>query len=140
MKRREKGFTLIELMITVAIVGIIAAIAAPQYMLYIAKSKTTSAMVELYAMRTKVMVYRQETGNFPTDAATVGIDNSYVADYWQNPDVNNGVISIAFMDIDGDLNGETVSMTPSVSAEGIVTWVCSSTAGNKEKLPRECQS
>lgn len=140
MKRREKGFTLIELMITVAIVGIIAAIAAPQYMLYIAKSKTTSAMVELYAMRTKVMIYRQETGSFPPDADTVGIDNSYVADYWQNPDVNDGVISIAFMGIDGDLNGETVSMTPSVSAEGVVTWVCSSTASSKEKLPQECRS
>lgn len=140
MKRREEGFTLIELMITVAIVGIIAALAAPQYMIYISKSKTTSAMVELYSLRTKVLIYRQETGNFPVDAATVGIDNTRVADYWQKPDINSGVASVEFANIDGQLNGQTVSMTPSVSAQGVITWVCSSTASNKAKLPEECRS
>lgn len=111
----------------------------PSYMLYVAKSKTTSAAIELFALRTKVLVYLNENNAFPVDAEAIGVDNTRVADYWQDPDVDNGTVSVVFANIDSEINGETISMTPSTSAEGIVTWVCTSTATNKAKLPSECR-
>lgn len=140
MKRRAEGFTLIELMIVVAIVGIIAAAATPSYMLYVSKSKTTSAAVELFSLRTKVLVYFQENNEFPEDAEAVGVDNTRIADYWQKPDVDNGTVSVIFANIDNELDGETISMVPSISVERVITWVCSSTVSNKAKLPEECRS
>lgn len=140
MKKRQSGFTLIELMVVVAILGIIAAAATPSYMLYVSKSKTTSAAVELFSLKTKVLVYMHENNEFPEDADSVGVDNTRIADYWQSPDVDNGTVSVVFANIDGELNGETISMIPSTSADGIVTWVCTSTATNKAKLPEDCRS
>lgn len=139
MKKIAGGFTLIELMVVIAILGIIAAAAVPNYMLYVAKSKTTSASVELFSLRTKVLVYLHENNTFPADAEAVGVDNTRVADYWQNPEIDDGTVSVVFANIDGELNGETISMTPSTSAEGIVTWVCTSTVTNKAKLPEDCR-
>lgn len=139
MKKIAGGFTLIELMVVIAILGIIAAAAVPNYMLYVAKSKTTSASVELFSLRTKVLVYLHENNAFPADAEAVGVDNTRVADYWQNPEIDDGTVSVVFANIDGELNGETISMTPSTSAEGIVTWVCTSTVTNKAKLPEDCR-
>ncbi len=66
---RHSGFTLIELMIVVAIIGIIAAMAVPQYMNYIAQSKTSSAMVQLGALRTLVIIHVQEHHALPATAA-----------------------------------------------------------------------
>ena len=140
MKRSQRGFTLIELMIVVAIVGIIAAAAVPSYMQYVSKSKTTSAMVELFALRTKVTLHLQQYNALPTDAAAVEVDNTRVADYWQNPDVTNGVVSVQFANIDSDLNGETISMTPTLSGLHITGWICTSTATSKSKLPEDCRS
>jgi len=70
LRKSKKGFTLIELMIVVAIIGILAAIAIPNFLRFQLKSKTSEAKVNLAAIRTAEESYLAEFGSYVTAAAT----------------------------------------------------------------------
>ncbi len=75
IRKNQKGFTLIELMIVVAIIGILAAIAIPNYLNYQLKSKTAEAKTNLGGIKTALESYRAENDSYPTCAAnpTTGV-------------------------------------------------------------------
>ena len=72
LRKSKKGFTLIELMIVVAIIGILAALAIPNFLRFQLKSKTSEAKVNLAAIRTAEESYLAEFGNYVNAAATPG--------------------------------------------------------------------
>ena len=73
-KKAQKGFTLIELMIVIAIVGILAAIALPAYQDYIVRAKMSEAVAALAEAKTTVAEYVASQGSIPTAASSFGID------------------------------------------------------------------
>ena len=70
---KQKGFTLIELMIVVAIIGILAAVAIPQYQNYVARAQVSEAFVLMSGAKTAVVEYRSTTGKWPDDSRVAGL-------------------------------------------------------------------
>src|SRR6059036_1688293 len=92
MKRMQQGFTLIELMIVVAIVGILAAIALPAYQDYVVRSKMSESVAALAACKTSIQEYASTKGSFPAGTSESGCSTT-VTQYMGGLTVNsNGSI------------------------------------------------
>ena len=135
----QKGFTLIELMIVVAIIGILAAIALPAYQDYTARSQMAEAMTLASGARTAVTEYWTSEGELPADNAAAGIADDIEGNYVASVTVANGIITatMATTGVASGIGGEDLVLTPTTS-EGSVTWECSSTADAKY-LPTSCR-
>ena len=81
MKNVQKGFTLIELMIVVAIIGILAAVALPAYQDYTARSKVTEVMLQLDNCKTGVSEFIQSNSVFPANADAAGCSSTVTTKY-----------------------------------------------------------
>ena len=94
-KQVQKGFTLIELMIVVAIIGILAAIALPAYQDYTIRSKISEVMIAASACKTGVSEFIQANGTIPADANAAGCSNQ-ATKYVESVTVGGlGVITVA---------------------------------------------
>ena len=144
MKSAQKGFTLIELMIVVAIIGILAAIAIPAYQDYIVRSKITELATAADACKASVSEYAQSNNALPTDTDKAGC-SSNKTDYVETLAVTDpGIITVtAGGTKSGSLPastvvGKTLVLTPTLTSAGTVTWVCTGTILPKY-MPANCR-
>jgi type IV pilus assembly protein PilA len=147
MTRIQKGFTLIELMIVVAIIGILAAIAIPAYQDYTIRSKVTELINAAGVCKTSVAEYYQAVGLFPTDETKAGCSNVGTANTVPPVVAATGLITVnATGTLQTQLGGaatSTFSYTPTTGGAGqpITAWVCvgGSTTIVAKYLPATCR-
>ncbi|WP_339664857.1 pilin [uncultured Pseudomonas sp.] len=137
----QKGFTLIELMIVVAIIGILAAIALPAYQDYTARAQATEALTATAGIRADVAVDTAEAGgnvafaSAPTIASALLLDGKYFA---PNGVTVSNVGQIAVLYNDGALSGQTLTLTPAVANGQISSWTCAGLT-NTSHIPSGCR-
>jgi type IV pilus assembly protein PilA len=131
MKSVQKGFTLIELMIVVAIIGILAAIAIPAYQDYTIRAQVTEGLNLAGAAKAAVAETYSQTGDWPADLTEAGMDdaNRPSGKYVSDVNIADGVISITYSNVspqqaNSNLNGLILGLKPYANANGDVTWVC----------------
>ncbi|AKP13536.1 Fimbrial protein precursor [Neisseria gonorrhoeae] len=128
MNTLQKGFTLIELMIVIAIVGILAAVALPAYQDYTARAQVSEAILLAEGQKSAVTEYYLNNGEWPKDNASAGVASSPTdikGKYVKEVEVKNGVVT-ATMKSDG-VNKEIKNKKLSLWAKrenGSVKWFC----------------
>jgi type IV pilus assembly protein PilA len=126
MKRVQQGFTLIELMIVIAIVGILAAVALPAYQDYTIRAKMSEALANAGEAKTTLAEYYQTNSILPIDAATAGLntgpDTAIVQSVMWDP---TGILTVTVKAIGGTIvAGQGFDLSLTSTANGVMQWRC----------------
>ena len=143
MKKVQQGFTLIELMIVVAIIGILAAIAIPAYQDYITRSKVTELVTAGSACKASVSEYYASQNSFPGDISAAGCSNNPTDKIASLGVGTGGVITVTAGSGAAPAVG-VYQLTPTANSTsgGAITWACNGSYTNKiqsKYLPANCR-
>lgn len=149
MKSMQKGFTLIELMIVVAIIAILAAIAIPAYQNYLIRSQVSEGASLMGGAKTAALEYYSNHGTWPDTNAKAGLatDTSITGKYVSKVDVaNTGIITATFSNAspqasNAALNGKVLAFSPVSAGGGTFGWSCTNAATtiDPKYLPSSCR-
>ena len=149
---KQKGFTLIELMIVVAIIGILAAIAIPAYQDYTARAQMSEALNLSGGLRTALAEEFQVVGDFPVEAdaadLSFGTDADPAGTYAQSVTVaaDTGIVTVLMLNVaptNTAIRGASMTLTPQLDTAGerITGWVCDFSGDTNTKyLPTSCRN
>jgi type IV pilus assembly protein PilA len=141
MKTLQKGFTLIELMIVVAIIGILAAIAIPAYQDYTIRTQVSEGLTLAGDIKAGIAEYAAQTGRWPADLIEAGLGSAAAAAdksgrYVESIDVTDGTITVTYgRDANSRIQQETLSLQPVVNENGDVVWICGNSDDPQNTYP-----
>ena len=136
--KSAQGFTLIELMIVVAIIAILAAIALPAYQDYTIRARVSEGIVLASGVKATVSENINNINSLDATACN-GVDplSSATKNVAELTCVGNGVITITTTDAAGPV---TFTLTPTYDMDEPIHWTCRITAGNNKHVPAECRA